>query len=46
MTACIVALVALALSLCMAFAIIDTGQRHAAKNPYWPFTVETAVHDR
>lgn len=42
----LVGLVVLALSLCMAWAIMDTGQKHALKNPYWPFTVETVVSDR
>ena len=46
MTACVFALAALVLSLCMAWAIIDTGQQHAEKNPYWPFTVELQVRDR
>ena len=40
------AVIALVLSLCMAWAIIDTGQRHSLHNPYWPFTVETVIHDR
>ena len=44
--AVLLALVALVLSLCMAWAIIDTGQRHALHNPYWPFTVEVQVCDR
>ena len=42
----LVSLVVLAMCLCMAWAIIDTGQRHALKNPYWPFSVETSVRDR
>ena len=46
MLACIFALAALAVSLAMALAIIDTGQREALHNPYWPFTVEVQVRDR
>ena len=43
----IMALVILALALCMAYAVIDTqGQRGQLHNAYWPFTVETVVHDR
>ena len=44
--AVLVVLVALALSLCMAWAIVDTGQKHALHNRYWPFTVEVQVRDR
>ena len=42
----LVVLVVLALSLCMVWAIVDTGQKHALKNSYWPFSVETVIHDR
>ena len=36
------------LCLCLAYAIIDTQERHEAQlfNRYWPFTVETQVRDR
>ena len=43
--ACALALAALAISLAAAWAIIDTGQREALHNPYWPFTVEVQVRD-
>lgn len=45
--AVIMALAVLALALCMAYAVIDTQAQHGQlHNPYWPFTVETVIHDR
>lgn len=43
----IMALGILALCLCMARSVIEMqGQGAQLHNAYWPFTVETAVHDR
>ena len=41
------ALAVLLFALMMAYAMIDTQKQHEQlHNPYWPFTVETVVHDR
>lgn len=45
--AIVMALGILALALCLAYAVMDTQAQHGGQlaNPYWPFTVETAVRD-
>ena len=45
--AVIMALGILALCLCMAYAVIDTQEQHGQMhNAYFPFSVETSIHDR
>lgn len=42
----VMALVILLLCLCMAYAIIDTQQQTQLRNAYYPFSVETVIHDK
>lgn len=44
--AVIMALGILALCLCIAQTVMDIDGGAQLRNPYWPFTVETAVRDR
>lgn len=46
--ACAIALAVMTVALAIALSIVDDQPRYSAqlRNAYWPYSVETSVHDR